>query len=328
MIHWIKKIFQRTEDKKEWLEHLFTVAETIWTEKKSVHFKIIARVKTGFLVKTAGLFAILPFRFMSWQYPNLKYWDAVSPTLEGKIFYCKIANITKTEDRKLHICIDATIHRFEEVSLENNVKYTGIILQKYELGMIVDIGYHFDWRCGSLTGYLPAKKIYGTKPYADYEAGDTADVVYTGCNEKGMLFAGAVFNDLYLKYTGRTVWAKVCKDENASCGFLIEGEHPAYLPISPHKDNFVKKMMEQWKDGDIINCKILDFNARKGFFIKWTGKKRQETGETGEADQSSNNPKEEQRKKQKKWGELTHSYLIKDVLDDETVQQLYESASE
>jgi ribosomal protein S1 len=312
MINWIKKIFQGTEDKKEWLEHLFSVAETIWTEEKSVHFRIVGQVKSGFLVKTVGLFAILPFRFMPWQYPSPEYWEVVFPTLEGKIFYCKIVNMEETENRKMRICIDATIHRFEEISLENGVKYTGVVLQKYESGMIVDIGCHFDWRCGSLTGYLSAKKVYGAKSYADYKVGDIVEVVYSGCNKKGLLFAGTDFNDFYLKYVGKTVWAKVCKDENALYSFLIEGEHHAHLPIQktiyPQKRNLVKRMRQQWKDGDIIDCEILDFNVRKGFIIKWI--------------------ESDQRKKEKNKDEIIHSYPIKDILDDGAVQQLYESTAE
>ncbi|MDR0729906.1 MAG: hypothetical protein LBF19_07295, partial [Prevotellaceae bacterium] len=76
------------------------------------------------------------------------------------------------------------------------------------------------------------------------------------------------------------------------------------------------------KDGDIIDCEILDFNAQKGFFIKWIKNNREKS------EQSSNKLQEDRGKKRKNRIEVIHSYPIKDVLNDEAVRRLYDSASE
>ncbi|MDR0698963.1 MAG: hypothetical protein LBG28_07075, partial [Tannerella sp.] len=74
------------------------------------------------------------------------------------------------------------------------------------------------------------------------------------------------------------------------------------------------------KDGDIIDCEILDFNAQKGFFIKWIKNNREKS------EQSSNKLQDDREKKRK--NRVVHSYSIKDVLNDEAVRRLYDSASE
>jgi ribosomal protein S1 len=277
MINWISRIFHkknRENDKNEWLEPLFENIESACFENKTFRFKICSLKPCGFVVKVGGLFAFLPFKFMPWQYQQSAHWNIISPTLEGKLFYCKILEATKIEEQKFRILIDASIHLFREIKLQENLRYTGIILQKFGQGITVDIGCHFDWEYGTLKGFVPVEKFADLKTFQDCEPGQMIDVMYVENTLKGIKFAEAGYADLYSEYVGKMVWVKVYRAEDASLKFRLEDKYDAILPIlpsiySPQMQKQVQRRREGWRDGDIIDCEVLHFNPPKGFAIKW-----------------------------------------------------------
>jgi ribosomal protein S1 len=273
MIELANKTFSAESDNKDWLEQLFANIESVWLENKTIRFTIIGLKKSGFSVKVAGLYAFLPASLMPWLYKDLEHWNMISPTLEGKTFYCKILKITQNEQQQICIYIDATIHLFKEIEVQEKTIYTGIILQKFEFGVLVDIGYHFDWMYGTKKGFLHETKFADKETFERCQPGQMIDIVYIKNTPKGMLFAEAAYMNLGLEYVGKTTWVKVYKEENTMFRYRIEDKHEAMLTMDTSLYSKIERLAlikkrKEWQDGEIIECEILDFTL-KGFVIKW-----------------------------------------------------------
>jgi hypothetical protein len=264
---WLKKMFRVSEEseeseEKEWLAHLFKNLENVQEKGILIHSRIISVKQKGFLVKTGGMFAYLPFHLMPWRYNQLEYWHTISQTLEGKIFYSKISRIGKNENKTYSIFIDASVHLFRDVELEEHERCNGVVLQVYDHGLLIDIGSHFNWRYGSMVGFVSRLKFMDRDSFSSYAEGSFIDVVYEEKGEKGLIFSEVEYFDFYSKYVGKTLWAKVYKsEEDSSFRLLVEDKYKS----TPYR----KKVSEKWKDGDTVECEIINFDSQRGLMIKW-----------------------------------------------------------
>jgi ribosomal protein S1 len=224
-------------------------------------------------VKVGGLYAYLPLDQMPWNYPDKSYWKYIFSSLAGKEFKCKITEASREENQRFSIRVDASNHLFREVELMEDAEYAGIVLDKTEDAVLIDIGSHFRWKYGSLTGWLPLSDLANPESAQRCESGEKIKIIYKETNEKGLVFTNAVAEDLAAEYVGKIVWVQVCKVENMAPYFLVRGKYKADLPITdpiyPGRKKKVQRLRNEWINGDIINCEVLDFKPNRGLIVKW-----------------------------------------------------------
>ena len=262
----------KNKDKKEWLEKLYENIEMIKDMELVIPFKIIDIKDNSFLIKTKGLYAYVHFSRMPWKYRYLECWEAVFPSLKGKIFFGKVLQINKKSDNKgsRWIYVDAAATILKEAELYYNMDYRGIVILKKLDGVIVDIGCHFDWKCGSLQGYLHQSRFSTPESFIDCKPGQEIIVSYLDKNAKGFVFTYEGYVDLRMEYTGATVKAKVCRNAAGYCSFMVEDKYKAKIPIikSIYGEDMVliKNVAKYWLDGEVIDCKVLSVNPRDELF--------------------------------------------------------------
>ncbi|MDR0542210.1 MAG: hypothetical protein LBH19_08340 [Dysgonamonadaceae bacterium] len=261
-------------EKKGFFEKLFEHVEEAHAQNKTnIPFKISFLREDELIVKVKGLFAHLPLSLMAWQYPKRSYWNLIFPTLAGREFKCRITEATHIEgERPFHIVIDAAEHPFRKAELIENAEYTGIVLEKTEDEALVDMGSHFRWKYGSLPGYLPLADLAKPETFQSCEPGEQVKIRYLGCDERGHRFTstGGINPK---EWIGQIVWVQVCKSENLAPYFLVKGKYKGDLPVTkilyPVKKKKIRTLKNQWQNGDIINCRILEFHPKQGFILQW-----------------------------------------------------------
>jgi hypothetical protein len=257
----------------DFFEKLFAQVEEAKKMDKKIPFKVFFLNEDKLVVKVRGLFAQLPLQQMAWQYPDLAYWKCIFPTLAGREFKCKIMEAERKENERFHIVVDAGSHVFREMELIENAEYTGIILQKTKEETLIDIGFHFEWKYGSLCGFLPLADLINPETVQSYEPSEKITIAYKGRDERGLQFAAVEAIDLAAEFVGKTVWVQIGKKDDTAPYFMVKGKYRADLPITkliyPKKKKKIQRLRNKWQNGDIINCEVLDFKSKRGLIIKW-----------------------------------------------------------
>jgi len=272
----IEKIFKKQPDKKVWLDKLIDNLETKLLEDASVPFKIVELKREGFVVKVSGLYAFVLFNFMPWKYSNINYWTSVSPTLIGKVFYCKIHSIKKINST-FSIMINGNILQFKKIELIIGENYRGIVLEKVGTGIFVDAGFHFDWRFGSFVGYMHHSQFDSVELFTRCSVGDEIDVLYQGLNEKGQTVYSqtnemAEWNEgIPQDMVGQIVLVYVIRDEDdKKTKLLVNGKYKGRLIYSFGSKQSIRKMKNSLKEGTIIHCEVIGFNEKNHILkLKW-----------------------------------------------------------
>ncbi len=266
-------------DKKEWLDKLVVDIEQHRDNYESLPFRIVEIKETGFLVKVNGLFAFISFYHMPWKYHDLDSWRAVAPYLINKKFYCKIHKIEKAP---LSVIVNGEIPQFKKVELSAGKEYSGLIIRKTDFGLFIDIGYHFDWHCGSVVGLIHKTRINSAGNPGDYNSGKEITVIYEGLNDNGQY--------LFSNDRGRTDWwsmevpqslvgeivqGKVIREPNSNqADVLIHGIYRTNLALDRAQSTKYKRKLKQLKSdlvhGQIVNCEIVEVNEKdKTIKVKW-----------------------------------------------------------
>jgi hypothetical protein len=124
-----------------------------------------------------------------------------------------------------------------------------------------------------LKGLLPKANFSNPESFNQCEAGDKITVNYFENDQQKLLFTEANPIDVCMEYVGKTVPVKVLKAEDTSLSFWVEGKYKASLPVTkliyPAHKNSVRKHKARWKDGEILDCEVLDYKPQKGLIIKW-----------------------------------------------------------
>ena len=278
LINDIKGLFSRPE-KKEWLEKLVEALENKMNDNKSLPFKIVDIKERGFTVKVSGLYAFIPFNHMPWKYNDTESWIAIQPKLTSKTFFCKIHKISKDP---LFIIANGEIPQFKKIELEIGNEYKGLIIIKSNYGVFVDIGYNFDWNCGSFVGLLHKSQFESKQSFLNCSTGDEIQIIYQGSNENGRL--------IYSQTNGITHWDNkitegligqvvlvyiVRKTEENKIIFLVDGKYKGrivnskvhYTTANRRK---IKEAKNNLKDGETINCEVISCDERRKVLdLKW-----------------------------------------------------------
>ncbi len=272
-------------DEKMYLSKLRDNIEKQKEENNSLPFKIVKIKKNGFLAKVAGLYAYIAFNHMPWNYSNSKAWQSVYPQLISKIFFCKIYQIEKDP---LRIVINGEIPQFVKPTLIIGKKYVGIVVNKLNYGVFIDIGYHFRWQCGSLVGLLHKSNFENIESFYNTETGQSIETIFWGYNDKDQLVFGnnPEFKEWYTgameNLIGKIVNVKVLRPNNLELYFLVNEKYYASLPVSnliyPENNKQVYKAICNLKHEESIHCEIIGINKlKKLFLLKWYSKEEIES---------------------------------------------------
>ena len=252
---------------EEIYEQLYLQLEEAHTAGKNAYFRFFRYLDNELLVKVHGLIGHLPFQFAPWQYPDTTYWKFVLPTFTGTRYRCKVIKLKRDEDQKYNIFINASERPLREAEWIENADYDGIVLDTIDKALLVDTGVHFRWKYGAQLGYLPLSEAENP----NIEQGEKIKVKYKGRDEKGMIFSTPETTDL-TSYIGKTVWVQACRNENTSPYYMVEGKYRAEMPVTrlvyPEKKRKMQRLKEQWNNGDIINCEVMDYKPQRGLIVK------------------------------------------------------------
>jgi uncharacterized protein YndB with AHSA1/START domain len=269
------EINELTEEKEEltFFEKLFRMVLAAKEAEKKTPFKVFYLKEDMLIGKVKGLYSQLPLEKMAWQYPAMEHWRLVFPTLQGVEIKCIVKEAAPTEDGRYHIVVDATSHTPHKAELIDNAEYTGIVLQRTEDELLLDMGSHFRWKYGSLCGYLPLEELGTPETFQSCQPGDKISVEYRGSDERGLLFGAVQAIDLATEYIGKMTWVQIVRGENTAPYFMVEGKYKGDLPVTkthyPTKKKKVRKLREKWENGDIIQCEILEYSPKRGLILKW-----------------------------------------------------------
>ncbi len=261
---------------KDYLQDLLLNIKDSYENEEILTFRIIELKEKGFVVKTEGLFAYVSLNHFAWSYPTTEFWKNVSNYLIGNYFRGKVHSIS---EKPISIIINASIHNFDKPDLKILAEYQGIVLHKAKYGVFVDLGFHFNWRFGSLLGLIHKSTLKNKSDYDNWNVGEEITTVFQGFNEEGKLVLGDNYerakwiNEKMDKLIGTIQETKVVRNEDNRLEFYVLGEHQASVPISkefyPDSKSAVREYFNKLKNGEIINCEVIRINKRKdGFILK------------------------------------------------------------
>lgn len=254
----------------EWFHENLLHIEKDYKEKSSVPFTVFKIKENGFEVKVYGIYAVVPFNLMPWNYSGNNHWSAVFASIFKKIFFGKIYYFNK---EKSVIIIDAKIPQFKRMNLIRGCEYKSIIISKSDKKVIVDLGHHFQWQCGSFYGSIYFRHFSDYTAFDNLKAGDVLMTTYLGIDNRNRLVLTC--NPELEEWKrqrpshliGQRTWAKVLKTGNET-SFLVEDNYKSTafysetkgIRISPKK---MIKIFESWQNGDYVNCEVISINDRE-----------------------------------------------------------------
>jgi len=162
----------------------------------------------------------------------------------------------------------------EEGQLVLDAEYIGKVIRKFAFGMIVDIGFHFYWKFGSMPGYLHQSKFFDIESFNNYEIGQSINVVYNGKNEKGLLFTLANDGGLRANYEGKKVAVRAIRNYDKSLNFKIEDKFDAVVSVKKEnygdKQNLLFDAISCLSNDEIIYCEVIGVKSNSNVFVvKW-----------------------------------------------------------
>lgn len=283
----VKSASNQTENQHEpesgspvdWISARFDEIEEHWYYLDTLPFKLTRLHNTGFLAKVRGLFAFVPFYQMPWQYPELDSWHAVAPTLIDKVFYCKIAGFDK-EQRTTSL--RGNIPQFADPKLCIGEEYRGLVVKVTEYGVFIELGYHFNWKNGSLVGLLHYSELEQGEDLSGFMLGQEVTTTFIGINMNGKraLSNNRINIDWILgkplALVGEIVEATVVREEDQkSIKFFVDGLYRAELMIvsqklHPISRKQILKAKSELSHGEVIHCEVLRCNTNtKTIHLQW-----------------------------------------------------------
>ncbi|MCF8227254.1 MAG: hypothetical protein K9J30_15365 [Bacteroidales bacterium] len=267
-------------DTNDWIHERLLEIEGHKVNGDTLPFKIIETKDAGFLAKVKGLYAYISFYHMPWKYYSINSWTAIAPSLTGKTFFCKIHKVDK--DHKA-ILLNGEFPQFRKAELTTGEEYTGLIIEITGSGLIIDIGSHFDWKYGSLTGFLHASKLADNRKTSDFNSGQKITVLYQEAHENGQLIFCADRERMDWQMgipqglVGQTMWAKVTRQPGSKkVEILVRGRYKSKLIVdkqtttTQHKKK-IKKLKNELADGDLINCGVTGFDKKgRTLMVDWS----------------------------------------------------------
>ena len=265
--------------KNSWITERQNELENHFENNDTLPFKIVEMKTYGFLTKVLGLYSFVPFSLMPWRYSDTNSWVAVAPSLINRKFYCKVHEFDKSTGS---IILDAGLPQFKVAELIEGEAYKGLITRISDFGVFIDIGYHFDWKCGSLLGLLHKSQLADYEELNDFSLGQEITTVYKAMNLDGKpVFSKSLQktdweNGKPQKLVGQTTWVNVVrKFDNETVELFVEGKYKARLIVdkqvhSRQTKNKIFEALNELSHGEMLHCEVIGCNERsRTLIINW-----------------------------------------------------------
>lgn len=328
MIDWnsfkldIKKYFPIKED-KSYLVKLLSNLETLEQHGKNIPFKLEEIKSSGFALKICGLYGFVAFGHMPWNYNTKEAWHAVFPYIKGKVFFGRVYRLTK---EPISIILNGNVAQFRPKKLNEYEKYKAVIIGKLKHGILVDIGIHFDWGCGSIVGMVNKSSLPEKELFEELEVSQTMNLFYRGENEHKQFQFGTkpVLKEWITgeveNLTGKIVPVTIQKTEENKTGYLVHGRYNATLSttvsIYPTNKRVVKIAKANLKKGDLIHCEVIAVDkSKRQLKLKWDF--------THEIESIASRGEDFAALKQRKGKEQFRRNYIENYLDENTKKKIH-----
>ena len=260
---------------KDYLQDLLVDIKMAQASQEPLIFRIVEPKEKGFLVKVGGLFGFVPYPHFCWNYPNIESWKNISPLLIGRYFKGRIYLL---EEDPILILINAKGQGHEKPTLEKYSPYKGVVVQKRKYGLFVDLGIHFNWLQGSITGLIHKSTFPSRSDFESFAVGDIIYTNYNGTHENGHMILGTYrdgeekwHNGEMEQYVGTIQKTVVVRNELDHTEFYVLGVHkgsaPALKEFYPNFRKAARNHIFGIKHGEIIDCEIIRINKRRDSFI-------------------------------------------------------------
>lgn len=163
--------------------------ERVQEKEIALPFVIQSVLSYGFLVKIGGLYATITFNDMPWRYNSLEDWQVVSSHLIGKEFYGKVTNIVRSTI-PFRIRVSAKSHIFNPKELTIYKEYQVLVVSKKKYGVFIDVGYHFQWKYGSVVSIIHKSAFPDLDDYEQAQRGQVISTYFHGKSMEGKLVFG------------------------------------------------------------------------------------------------------------------------------------------
>ncbi|NCA84687.1 MAG: hypothetical protein EOM83_03840 [Clostridia bacterium] len=251
--------------------------ERLLAKGDNIAFAIKDIKDRGFIVNTNGLNGFISFGHMPWKYINPKSWEAIFPTLQGKIFFGKVHHFKKDP---LAIILNGETAQFKRYDLIENEKCKGVVVHRVDYGVFIDIGYNFKWRCGSIVALLHKSNFATEEAFEQIKTGDILQPTFWGYNVDSQIILGTNqalkgwFNGNIEQLIGEVLPVKIVEIGNNTPCYLAAGKYEATLPptysIYGTRRAKINNAILKLEVGDLIHCEVIMVNYKtKTLQLKW-----------------------------------------------------------
>jgi hypothetical protein len=149
---------------------------------------------------------------MPWSYKKRSFWNVIFPSIVGKIFMGQVSYFQE-EPLSIHLNTDTSLFPFAPFNFEAGETYTGIILEKTNTTLQIDLGYGFRWEHGSLVFEITRNSAeQNVDMFPQYSCGEEFDAIYVGksISENDIFrYEATSYFSAEHNLIGLNVWAKL-----------------------------------------------------------------------------------------------------------------------
>jgi len=201
----------------------------------------------------------------------------IFPSLVGKIFTGKVSHFQENS-AAIHLNANPSPFPFTPFNFEVGETYTGIILEKTNTTLQIDIGYGFEWKRGSLVFEITRNSTgKNVDMFPQYSCGEEFDAVYVGKsiseNDIFRYEATSYFSEEH-NLKGQNVWAKLERPQPDFPCFQVDEKYPGELLMNEKTDwgishELLQKTLQALPDGQRLWCKVVDVTPNGTLQLKW-----------------------------------------------------------
>lgn len=246
-----------------------------------VPFTIKSLKQHGFITKVLDRNAYVSFSVMPWHYSNLEFWRPAAPFLIGYNFFGKLNTQNETG---LFIYAKHSNH-FNVPPLKIDEPYSAILINRTKQRLVVELGYHYAWKYGSVVAYIHRDNYKNDEDYNKIKLGEVLDVFYWGEALNGIRICGSNdYNKFWLSreastLVGKTIAIKAHRTSvTKQLFFTYNDEHKVIIHHSPeyYLEPTYEQLsisLEQLQGNETLNVKVVNIDKyKKCIFGMWIPK--------------------------------------------------------
>lgn len=278
----LSNIDKEKEDEKKNKQLILTqrkeTIKKLYESQEPFPFLIMKPCKNGFIVKNRKFYAFLPISKMPWHYSSFDMWSAILPyIIKSKRFFGKII---RWQQDPLRVVVDASFLQYKTYEFEKDQVYKGILIDKTKDGILLEMGYHFGWKTGSIVGFVHKDSLWNIDTFENFKRSEIIEVEYWRKNNDGQLIFGQ--DPVYRIWTtselqdliGQQIPIHIHENEDGNKVFLYQNTQEVIFGYKKASRIYGKGTMARaakaLEEGDIIHCELVDVNIKKRLVqVKW-----------------------------------------------------------